>query len=230
MCQPCDPPVDSSWVIWITFLSNSSSEPSRHIIQNHWAYASSIKRHGSSKALHSLSETGSLTLGIWAIIKGWLDPVVASKIHFTRSADDLEKFIPRGRIVKELEGDEQFEWTYVEPVPGENDIMKDTATRDRIQEEREGMFRRFEESTKKWIAGDDSAVAERDAIAKEMNENYWRLDPYVRARTVYDRVGVIGRKGGWIYPKSETTEGGSTEIKADVSPTEGDKEKSEARA
>jgi len=176
------------------------------------------------------SNTGFLTLGIWAIIKGWLDPVVASKIHFTRSVDDLEKFIPRNRIVKELEGDEQFEWTYVEPVPGENDIMKDTATRDRIQEEREGMVRRFEESTKRWIAGDDGAIAERDAIAKEMNENYWRLDPYVRARTVYDRVGAMGPRGGWIYPKRETTEGGSTEIKADVSATERDKEKVEARA
>jgi len=155
---------------------------------------------------------------------------VASKIHFTRSVDDLEKFIPRDRIVKELEGDEQFEWTYVEPVPGENDIMKDTATRDRIQEEREGMVRRFEESTKRWIAGDDGAIAERDAIAKEMNENYWRLDPYVRARTVYDRVGAMGPRGGWIYPKRETTEGGSTEIKADVSAMERDKEKVEARA
>jgi hypothetical protein len=144
-----------------------------------------------------------LTVGIWNIIKGWLDPVVASKIHFTRSAADLENFIPRDRMVKELEGDEQFEWNYVEPVPGENDIMKDTATRDRIQEEREGMVQRFEESPKKWIAGEDAEDAERDSIAKELNENYWRLDPYVRARTVYDRVGAIGPTGGWVYSQKE---------------------------
>jgi CRAL/TRIO domain len=67
-----------------------------------------------------------LILGIWNIIKGWLDPVVASKIHFTRSVADLEQFIPKSQIVKELEGDDQWEYKYVEPVPGENDIMKDT--------------------------------------------------------------------------------------------------------
>lgn len=124
-------------------------------------------------------------------------------------------------MVKELEGDEQFEWTYVEPVPGENDIMKDTATRDKIQEEREGMVRRFEESTRKWVAGEDGAGAERDAIASEMNENYWSLDPYVRARTVYDRVGAIGPKGGFVYLKSETAGQTSSEAKASEPAAEG---------
>ena len=28
--------------------------------------------------------------GIWKIIKGWLDPVVAAKVHFTSSVEDLE--------------------------------------------------------------------------------------------------------------------------------------------
>jgi hypothetical protein len=144
-----------------------------------------------------------LTVGIWAIIKNWLDPVVASKIHFTRSSADLEKFIPRSRIVKELEGDEQFEWKYIEPVPGENDTMKDTATRDKIQTERDGMVRRFEESTRKWIAGEEGAGKARDEIAEELNVNYWKLDPYVRARTVYDRAGEIGSRGGFVYSKEE---------------------------
>src|SRR5271155_902700 len=103
--------------------------------------------------------------GIWNIIKGWLDPVVASKIHFTRSVADLEKFIPRSQIMKELEGDEQFDYKYIEPIPGENDIMKDTATRDEIQEDRNSMVERFEEATKHWIAGEDGASSERDAVA-----------------------------------------------------------------
>lgn len=128
-------------------------------------------------------------------------------------------------MVKELDGDEQFEWTYIEPVPGENDVMKDTATRDKIQEEREGMVRRFEESTRKWIAGEDDAAAERDSIANELNENYWSLDPYVRARTVYDRVGVIGPRGGFVYSKHETAEELS-DVKATEPATEVDKGKS----
>jgi len=164
-----------------------------------------------------------LIIGIWAIIKNWLDPVVASKIHFTRSAADLEKFIPRDRIVKELEGDEPFEWKYIEPVAGENDLMKDTATRDKIQAERDAMVQRFEESTTKWIAGEEGAGKERDEIAKELNENYWRLDPYVRARTVYDRVGAIGPRGGFVYSKNETADSPKVEESKPV--TEEGKEK-----
>src|SRR5271156_3859143 len=144
-----------------------------------------------------------LITGIWNIIKGWLDPVVASKIHFTRSVADLEKFIPRQQLMKELEGDEQFEYKYVEPVPGENDIMRDLATRYEIEEDRNSMVERFEEATKQWIAGEDGAATERDAVANELNENYWKLDPYIRAKTLYDRIGAIGERGGFVYPKSE---------------------------
>ena len=115
--------------------------------------------------------------GIWSIIKGWLDPVVASKIHFTRSVSDLEKFIPKSRILSELEGDEKWDYQYIEPVLGENDIMKDTATRDKIIEEREVMVQKFENATKAWIVGDDEKAAERNAIAEELNSNYWKLDP-----------------------------------------------------
>jgi hypothetical protein len=145
--------------------------------------------------------------GIWNIIKGWLDPVVASKIHFTKNISDLEKFIPRSRIMSELEGDEKFEYKYVEPVPGENDIMKDTATRDKILEERAVMVERFEKATKSWIAGED-ASSERNAIAEELNGNYWKLDPYIRARTIYDRIGAIGERGGFVYSKTEEDSAG----------------------
>ena len=107
-------------------------------------------------------------------------------------------------MVKELEGDEQWEYKYIEPVPGENDIMQDTATRDKIQEERNEMVERFEEATKRWIASEDAA-GERDAVANELNANYWKLDPYIRARTLYDRIGAIGERGGFVYPKVEDT-------------------------
>jgi hypothetical protein len=142
-------------------------------------------------------------VGIWNIIKGWLDPVVASKIHFTRSSADLEKFVPKSQLMKELEGDEQFEYKYIEAVAGENDIMKDTDMRDKIQEARSELVQRFEEATKQWIAGEDSAAANRDSVASELNENYWKLDPYIRARTLYDRIGAIGERGGFVYPNEE---------------------------
>lgn len=84
--------------------------------------------------------------------------------------------------------------------------MKDTATRDKIIEEREVMVQKFENATKAWIVGDDDKAAERNAIAEELNSNYWKLDPYVRARTLYDRIGAIGERGGFVYPNEKKEE------------------------
>ena len=138
---------------------------------------------------------------IWAIIKGWLDPVVAAKVHFTKSVDDLEAFIPRSQIIKELGGDEDWEYSYVEPVEGENETMKDVQRKRKLEEERERNVADFQAKTFKWIAtgsNDNDAVElarERDQLAQRLNESYWALDPFIRARTLYDRQGMIGKTG-----------------------------------
>jgi hypothetical protein len=147
--------------------------------------------------------------GIWKIIKGWLDPVVAAKVHFTSSVEDLEHFIPRSQIIKELGGDEDWEYVFVEPKEGEDDGLKDEAARTKLREERQGMVKEYERETFEWIrSGGGDAEADvkgikerRDQLAGKLNENYWRLDPHVRARTLYDRVGMI-EEGGKVnfYP------------------------------
>ncbi|KAH7138092.1 hypothetical protein B0J11DRAFT_4621 [Dendryphion nanum] len=139
---------------------------------------------------------------IWAIIRGWLDPVVAGKVHFCKSVDELEAFVPRSQIPVECGGDEKWEYVYKEPVPGENEKMKDTATRDRILEERKGLVEKYEGTVLEWIrageaqgSGIEERRKERDGVAEALRENYWRLDPYVRARSFYDRVGILGEGG-----------------------------------
>ncbi|KAJ2982963.1 hypothetical protein NQ176_g1046 [Zarea fungicola] len=145
--------------------------------------------------------------GIWRIIKPWLDPVVAAKVHFTNGRSGLEEFIAPSQIPKELGGDEDWEYSYIEPVEGENSSMEDTATRDAILKERGVLVKDFEEATKVWLRDGDSESAtkaeeSRNTIARQMKDNYWKLDPYIRARSVYDRQGVIG-SGGVInfYPE-----------------------------
>src|SRR5437763_4139700 len=86
-----------------------------------------------------------------SIIKGWLDPVVANKIHFTKSITDLEKFIPRNQLLSELEGEEDWTFKYIEPEPGENAAQADTATRDRLAAERKEVVKKYEENTRAWI-------------------------------------------------------------------------------
>lgn len=147
--------------------------------------------------------------GIWKIIRGWLDPVVASKVHFTNNNEEMEVFVSKSHIIKELHGDEDWTYHYLEPVPGENDKMKDTATRDKLLLEREALINQYEKATMDWIsAGDVGAEGlkmKRNEKANELRDDYWRLDPYVRARSYYDRVGMIN-PGGRIdfYPPAPT--------------------------
>lgn len=163
--------------------------------------------------VHALADVSWLTFaeGIWSIIQGWLDPVVAAKVNFTYGREGLSQFIAPDQIIKELGGDEDWEYRYVEPVPGENDKMQDVDTRDRLLKARDELATQFEAATKRWIQHPDGeaaevAKAERDRLAAQLRENYWQLDPYVRARSLYDRLGVIqgGATAQW-YRKTVTT-------------------------
>ncbi|PWY88440.1 CRAL/TRIO domain protein [Aspergillus heteromorphus CBS 117.55] len=154
--------------------------------------------------------------GIWNIIKGWLDPVVASKIQFTKNVQDLEKFIPKDRIMKELDGDENWAYKYIEAQPDENKPMEDTAKRDELLAERRQLSEEIQGLTIEWISSamkkDDGAIKavvnKRNELIERLRVQYWELDPYVRATSLYDRLDVI-QGGGKIefYPTASKVEG-----------------------
>lgn len=146
--------------------------------------------------------------------------MVASKIHFTNSAKDMEEYISHDRLLKEMDGGEDWEYKYLEPVPGENDKMKDTTTRDRMLAAREELVKQYEEATRQWIKEPHSekgakAKAERNSIAAKLKADYWALDPYIRARSLYDRIGMILPTGTLNYypqaPKVLAAVNGTTE-------------------
>jgi hypothetical protein len=149
--------------------------------------------------------------GIWSIIKGWLDPVVASKIHFTKNVDELEHFVDRDHIPKELGGDEDFTYHYMEPIPDENEKMKDESTRNQLLESRKKTVEAFEKATQRWLsagaAGQDlkEHQEERHSLANELKEGYWKLDPYLRARTWYDRTNMIQGDGRIVFYEEKKT-------------------------
>lgn len=87
-------------------------------------------------------------------------------------------------------------------------MMKDTTRRDELLKEREVFYSDYEKSTLDWIheTGDVAAVkTKRNQLANTLRDDYWRLDPYIRAKSFYDRTGMIN-SGGRIqfYPGKET--------------------------
>ncbi|ORY12013.1 hypothetical protein BCR34DRAFT_483331 [Clohesyomyces aquaticus] len=174
---------------------------------------------------------------IWTIIRGWLDPVVAGKVHFVKGPDDLETFVPRSQIPAELGGDEKWEYTYTEPQPSEVLESKEGegGQKDEILAKRSELVRRYEGVVLDWIhegentptSSTDSGESgnlreglekrrkERDTLAEELRSNYWKLDPFVRAKSLYDRTGMILPEGKLdFYPQK----------KVEVSPPAGKKE------
>lgn len=148
--------------------------------------------------------------GVWKLIRGWLDPVVASKVHFTNQRAGLEEFVNPDQIIKDLGGDEDWKYEYTEPVEGENHLMEDVQTRDRLVGERQKLCNLFEANTKQWIRHpeDEETRAikmKRQELAAKLRDGYWKLDPYIRARCLYDRQNVIHPGGDVDWYSYKTT-------------------------
>ncbi|KAL2129482.1 hypothetical protein VTI74DRAFT_7691 [Chaetomium olivicolor] len=166
--------------------------------------------------------------GIWKIIRGWLDPVVANKVHFTNNAKEMEEFIPIKHIPKDLEGEEDWTYQYVEPIEGENAKMADTETRDRLLAARAGLYKEYEDATLEWIRNPEGEKAaaikkRREEIAERMRVDYWGVDPYLRARSYYDRTGVLlpGGKLNW-YPEGKVNGAAAPAVAATAPETSAD--------
>ncbi|SCU88805.1 LADA_0E12156g1_1 [Lachancea dasiensis] len=134
---------------------------------------------------------------IWNIIKNWLDPVVASKIVFTKNTEDLAKYLPMKYIPKYLGGDDDYDYdSFNKPTESSDTKLKDIETRDAILKDRKDIIQSFIEATKNWIESSDETTSKKwlDAkisISKELTENYRKLDPYVRSRSTYDLNGTL---------------------------------------
>jgi hypothetical protein len=157
---------------------------------------------------------------VWSIVKGWLDPVVAGKVHFAKTVDELSHYVPRTQIPTELGGDEEWDYRYLEPVPGENAKMQEEGPKQELQSERQQIVDQYEATVLEWVHSGDSAAdekrKERDAVAEQLRQNYWKLDPYVRARSLYDRMGVL-QDGGKLDFYSKAPEPAAPAKTADTS-------------
>ncbi|AMD19907.1 HCL244Wp [Eremothecium sinecaudum] len=134
---------------------------------------------------------------IWNIIKNWLDPVVASKIVFTKSLTDLEQYVPMQYIAKDLGGEDDYNYDgFVLPDPSVDEKLQDEEAKAAILQERDNIIEQFIQSTVNWIesATDEDSekwLRRKIELSKELSANYSRLDPYIRSRSFYDVNGTL---------------------------------------
>ena len=112
----------------------------------------------------------------------------------------MERFIAPENLQKCYGGEDPWEYEYVEPVPGENDKLKDEEAREKIMEARWNVVRDIVRETVEWarldVESDEAKAAskKRDQLVDKLHSNYWELDPYVRATTYLRRAGVVNEK------------------------------------
>ncbi|KAK7931337.1 CRAL-TRIO domain-containing protein [Apiospora marii] len=153
--------------------------------------------------------------GIWKLVSTWIaDPVIASKICFTTNTKELGQHVDPDRLPRELGGKDPWEYAYLEPGPDENATMREAGERDRLLAEREALAREFEQATRQWVGANSKADGggdvkqRRNELAAKINqENYWQLDPYIRARTLWDRLGIRTPDGQLNYYPEKTANG-----------------------
>lgn len=95
--------------------------------------------------------------------------------------------------------------------------MEDRETRDKLIAQRQALAKDIQDTTVEWLRASFKGEADAASAAKEkrsgmieqLRKQYWELDPYIRARSLYDRLNVI-QGGGKIefYPGAEKGESG----------------------
>ncbi|EEB06186.1 sec14 cytosolic factor family protein [Schizosaccharomyces japonicus yFS275] len=135
---------------------------------------------------------------IWRIIKGLLNPQIAKKIIFTQNVKQLSEYISMDVIPEDIGGKNPHPYHYVEPDEHENDLLAPTNEERLLALKRnDELFTKWEELALQWSklpdndTENDNVRSACDAAGIEFAKDYWKLDRYTRARTVYDRLGLI---------------------------------------
>ncbi|KAL3236486.1 CRAL-TRIO domain-containing protein [Nakaseomyces bracarensis] len=134
---------------------------------------------------------------IWKVIKKWLDPVVASKIYFTKTTNDLKDYIDCDQLPEYLDGTNKIDLNNYKKIDESHDrLLNDHNTRNEILEKRRVIINNFIDVTRGWIESNNSTesstlLMQRISIGRQLSSNYSELDPYIRSRSKYDINGML---------------------------------------
>lgn len=135
---------------------------------------------------------------VFTAMKTWMSDARIQKVRFTHTAADLEEYMARENIPKFLGGDDDFEFRYPEPEPDENIGQTRRAACVELLAERMRTTAEFERITQELILATREGAyntpdikLRRAKCVDKLRIQFWRLDPLVRARSFYDRWGII---------------------------------------
>ncbi|CCF56042.1 hypothetical protein KAFR_0A06070 [Kazachstania africana CBS 2517] len=134
---------------------------------------------------------------VWNIIKNWLDPVVASKIVFTKNINELSKYINTEQLPRYLDGEKEFDFeNYIAPDGSFDSKLNDLTTRDNVITKRKQIIEEYKLLTVQWIESENDESSkrfwqERITLGEKLYQNYSELDPYIRSRSTYDINGSL---------------------------------------
>jgi len=145
--------------------------------------------------------------GIWKLLGPMLDPVVRSKVKFTKKPADLD-LVPKERLLSNMGGENTNEFKFIEPEEGENDQTKDEEGKKRTWDEYMSVAKEYEQVTRKWCetkGKDEKVVQQRLLLVKKLRVAQFEHEPYYRGKTVYHRDGTIDGQGvvTWEYKQKD---------------------------
>ncbi|KAJ9476659.1 putative Phosphatidylinositol transfer protein CSR1 (putative) [Pseudozyma hubeiensis] len=145
--------------------------------------------------------------GIWKLLGPMLDPVVRSKVKFTKKPEDLD-LVPKERLLSNMGGNNTSEFEFVEPEEGENDQTKDEEGKKRTWNNYMKIAKEYEQVTRKWCetkGRDDEVNKKRELLVKKLRVAQYEHEPYFRGKTVYHRDGTIDGQGvvTWNYKQKD---------------------------
>ncbi|KAJ1726366.1 phosphatidylinositol transfer protein csr1, partial [Coemansia biformis] len=131
---------------------------------------------------------------LWTLISPFVDPVVRSKIVMAKRPADLAPFIDPEQLPVEIGGCKEFSYGYRLPLAAENSHMADVAARDAVEARYVKAVDTFVLATRRWLddEGEPELAAHGRAAARDaLREAAFAMDPYIRAHTLYHRLGFI---------------------------------------
>ncbi|KAG0147647.1 hypothetical protein CROQUDRAFT_655850 [Cronartium quercuum f. sp. fusiforme G11] len=128
--------------------------------------------------------------GVWKVLGPMLDPVVHSKIKFTKSTQDIHVYVDERYLFKEHGGSST--WKLLYKPPSTRTLEIDQARKTELMAQRKELVVKYVDETNSWINGSSVRnLVSRHFLALMMRVQGLSLDPYIRSTTFYHQVGGV---------------------------------------